>query len=62
MNDESGFLQGKNRSDTIYLLALQPLAEGTVGVFNAPLIEICGKIAACTSQVIVRVGPGLPDT
>jgi hypothetical protein len=62
VNNKCGLFQRENSGDTIYLLALQTLAEGTVGVFNTLLVEILGKITARTSKIVVRVGTGLPDT
>jgi hypothetical protein len=62
VDDEGGFFQGKNRRDAIYLLALQSLAERPVGVFNTLPVKIFGKITACASKIIVRIGAGFPDT
>jgi hypothetical protein len=62
MNDKGGFLQRKNSRYTIYLLALQSLAKGTIGMLNALLVEIPGKLAARTPKIIVRVGARFPDT
>jgi hypothetical protein len=62
VDHKNRILKGYQRRKAVNLLALKPLAKGSVGVFKTALLILLGDPYTGTAQIIKCLGAGLPNT